>query len=269
MAVRISEQSKLSSVDLGIEPIKRHLFSCLRQFTMTDPSKISLEIREIRKALEIVRSKFQRDIPESVVTEYELLVMDCDCLEIRTNIALRKRLPPPQISQPSAQKKMERRSYPGFVGIKALKAKQAAELANLTRLSNEGKWESLQVHRGTGFDWWMFPIDYATAQNREYRVTASDIEELKQDLEFMTSYRKGVILVAKSWGWDLEKGVKITDNPKLKWSGYQVRLGKMLDSLQEFGQKDLHDALVKLIKAEGVSKILQDPTWHVYLTPIH
>ncbi len=270
-----------------------------RQLSPDDPSKTLMESQEIHRVLSEIAVLLKRgNADEEATWDFQLLKIDATCLTTRANVAYRSLHPqqhalqtpsrlPAQVvdsdldaarrdmadknQRPETKKsdvKPVRKSYPGFVGIKAFKAKQATELANLTRLANAGKWESLQTHSGSGFDWWMFPLDFATAQHREYRVSASDIEELKEDEEFMASYRKGVILVARSWGWDIEKGEKIKDNPKLKWVGYQVRLGKMLNSLQLFGQKDLHDNLVKLIKAEGVSKILPSREWHPYLEPI-
>lgn len=161
-------------------------------------------------------------------------------------------------------------SYPGFVGIKAkaLKDQQASELTNLTRLAMAGRWESLQTHHGKGFDWWMFPIDQDSQHGDKWRVSPSDIEVLKADAEFMASYREGAILVARSWGWDLKKNQKIHD-PKLKWAGWDVRLGKMACSLYLFGQKDLHASLLNFIdKTPPARRIRSDNRWRRYLLPI-
>lgn len=215
---------------------------------------------------------------------------DFENLMITVDLAARKKIiptsrpvaPPPLPPRPSSVRTkpvvrspvMERRSYPGFVGIKALKEKHAAELAYVRSVTENAKpghqhWEYLAEHHGAGFDWWAFPIDYDTMQHKEFRVTKSDIAELLQDKEFMANYRAFVILYAKSIGFDLINRKRITGNPALKWRNYPIRLGKCLDSLQEFGQKDLHSAFVALIQAEGVDKYLPDRRFHKYLTPIH
>lgn len=142
-------------------------------------------------------------------------------------------------------------SVPGFVGIQALKRKQSMHLAKLKVLAQQGHWEHLQTHTGhpdSGFDWWMFPIDRPSlGQGSSYEVTKYDVEVLKGDSEFMNNYREGVIIIAKSWGWDLAHHRDISSE-KQRWTGYQVRLGKMLHSLKLFGQKDLHDSLRRFVE---------------------
>ena len=79
---------------------------------------------------------------------------------------------------------------------------------------------------------------------------------LKSDPLFMKNYRAGVVLVAKSWGWDLENRKNIT-NEVQRWTDYQVRLGKMLDSLRLFQQDDLRSALTDLINQQGLVPTLE------------
>jgi hypothetical protein len=147
----------------------------------------------------------------------------------------------------------------GVSKIRKVKAKQADHLAKLEHLSQNGGWRHLQIHtehHDSGFDWWMFPVDRSSATfGSDYKLNASEIESLKADPEFMTSYRNGVILVAKSWGWDLELNQDVT-NKTQKWSGYNVRLGKMLQSLSLFNQSDLSNNLVGMIHAKGIGPSL-------------
>ncbi len=135
--------------------------------------------------------------------------------------------------------------------LRHLKEKQADHLVKLKKLP----WQHLQTHTthpDSGFDWWMFPIDRPSAgQGDKYQVSKTDIAVLKEDSEFIKSYREGVILVAKSWGWDLEVDRDVS-NGEQKWTNYQVRLGKMLHSLILFGQDDLHESLVKCIDCAGL-----------------
>ncbi len=150
--------------------------------------------------------------------------------------------------------------------VDEIKKKQKTQLSQLKALAEAGEWQHLATHTRhphSGFDWWMFPVDRSSASYKgRYAVSADDIKELKKDLQFMKSYRNGVVLVAQSWGWDLEKGISI---PERSWSGYEVRLGKMLSSLRLFGQADLRENLVKLVKADcDVSKLsfwIQTELW--------
>ncbi len=153
-------------------------------------------------------------------------------------------------------------THQGFIGTQPLKIQQKTHLNQLRELANRGQWEHLQAHThhpASGFDWWMFPTDRAShGYGNVYRVGFTEIRQLKQDQEFMNNYREGVILVAKSWGWDLEEvSSKQPLHPQQKWTGYQVRLGKMLHSLQLFGQDDLRAKLSQCLVRDGVQKDLE------------
>lgn len=148
------------------------------------------------------------------------------------------------------------RFTPHLPRLQEIKDKQIRTLAEFRSLACRNQWSSLQKHEGDGFDWWMFPIERPSASyGHQYTVTARDIGQLKNDPDFMSNYREGVILVAKSWGWDLETNTDIRNNFQF-WSGYQVRLGKMLDSVTLFNQEDLRKGLLQFIdevvKKEGM-----------------
>jgi hypothetical protein len=146
------------------------------------------------------------------------------------------------------------------VDREALKLKQKNHLAKLQALAKSGDWRSLQEHTShpdSGFDWWMFPIDRGSASfGAQYQLTKEDIEALKRDPQFMQSYRKGVILIAKSWGWDLENQRDVT-NTNQHWTNYQVRLGKMIHSLKLFNQRDLLENLVHFIDQKKIRPTLE------------
>ncbi len=141
-----------------------------------------------------------------------------------------------------------------------IKNKQQDHLRKLNTLAELGQWAHLQMHTAhpdSGFDWWMFPIDRASAGfGDQYRVNQGDIEALKEDPVFMKNYREGVSLVAKSWGWDLIRHKDVTNNAQ-KWTNYQVRLGKMLDSLRLFKQDDLRTALTDFIDRKNIRPSLE------------
>ena len=143
-----------------------------------------------------------------------------------------------------------------------VKLKQSDHLQKLKTLAQNGEWRNLATHTShahSGFDWWMFPVDRASRGHGDtYVVKRADIQSLKQDKEFMDSYREGVNLVARSWGWNLANGVDETCSER-KWSGYQVRLGKMLSSLRLFDNWDLRENLVAFVFEYGT--VTQFESW--------
>lgn len=98
------------------------------------------------------------------------------------------------------------------------------------------------------YDWWMFPIQRKSSRGTTYSVSDADIEILKNDADFMSKYRRGVELVLNSWGWDPIQNLEIPPGQKTaaqRWEGYDVRLGKMADSLYLFGEKELYKSVQK------------------------
>ena len=142
-----------------------------------------------------------------------------------------------------------------FVGIKPLKKKQGTHLGKLLNFAKKNEWKHLQTHTmhpDSGFDWWMFPIDHSSSgYGTQYQLSHRDIETLKKDARFIKNYRKGVILVTKSWGWDLESNKDITNSLQY-WTNYQVRLGKMAYSLTLFDQKDLLTSLRDFVQTKNI-----------------
>ena len=129
-------------------------------------------------------------------------------------------------------------------------------MEKLSALASSGQWQHLQEHTShpdSGFDWWMFPIDKPSmGQGDLYKLSEEDIRVLKEDPVFMENYRRGVCLIAQSWGWDLESGNDLT-NASQNWTGYTVRLYKMITSLELFEQFDLLQSLKGFMDRKGVS----------------
>lgn len=144
--------------------------------------------------------------------------------------------------------------------LKDLVSKQASHLEILQKMADRGQWQHIRehtMHPESGFDWWMFPVDRPTrTYGKRFTVTQEAIPLLRAHPTFMESYRKGVCLVARSWGWDLEKG-QVIANDKQKWTNYQVRLGKMLHSLTLFSENELKTSLVKILHDTGIYKNLE------------
>lgn len=148
----------------------------------------------------------------------------------------------------------------GFVGIQELKRKQADHLLKLQALAKRGQWEHLRehtLHRDSGFDWWMFPIDRTSqGQGDKYKLGPKDVELLKADPEFMESYRTGVKLVLCSWGWDAFSNSSIQNNEQ-RWTGYQVRLGKMVHSLLLFEERELLESVKQFCEEQEIALLPQ------------
>ena len=143
----------------------------------------------------------------------------------------------------------------------ALRNKQDDDLdGNLTKFkewAKQGKWRQFSKHKHH-YDWWMFPINRDSAgQGKKYTVYEEEIKALKQDEAWLKDYRLGAILVMQSWGWDVAKE-RLFDFPTKdqKWDDWEVRLGKMANSLLLFEQWDLHKSLrgyVKHLKETGIN----------------
>ena len=143
-----------------------------------------------------------------------------------------------------------------YVGNYFFKLKIADHLSRLKKLAEQGNWEHLRQHtshRDSGFDWWMFPSDRdSRGQGSRYKLSQANVKELRKDRNFMENYREGVCLVALSWGWDLKNNCHVKNpHPAQKWSGYGIRLGKMLYSLRLFGEDDLRRALSQFVCKVG------------------
>ena len=143
--------------------------------------------------------------------------------------------------------------------IKALRNK-TGHYGNLTKFkewAKQGKWRQFSRHEHH-YDWWMFPINRKSDRmGQAYAVYEEEIKALKQDKDWLEDYRLGAILVMQSWGWDVAKE-RLFDFPTKdqKWDKWEVRLGKMANSLLLFEQWDLHKSLreyVKHLKKEGIN----------------
>ncbi len=98
----------------------------------------------------------------------------------------------------------------------------------------------------------MFPTDHPSqVYGDRFVINEEDVERLLANPVFMRNYREGVVLVAKSWGWDLETGIS-HKTPTREWTGYQVRLGKMIHSLTLLKQDDLKKSLINFLEEEEI-----------------
>ncbi|HEY4832069.1 MAG TPA: hypothetical protein VIH61_05855 [Waddliaceae bacterium] len=126
--------------------------------------------------------------------------------------------------------------------VNKVKKKHSEQLKLFEEWAKAEQWGKIHAAH---YDWWMFPIDNKDGGRRnEYTVSESDIEELKKDTKFMDNYRKGVELVVRAWGWEL-LGEKSAENKTSEqtWTKWDVRLGKMANSLRLFKQDEYLEKL--------------------------
>ena len=151
--------------------------------------------------------------------------------------------------------------YIGALEMKNALLFQAEDgLGSLTKFR---KWASLnqwdQFSQINHFDWWMFPIGDESSQGYRYTVLGSNINELKEDTEYLSSYREGLVLMFLSWGWDLENGIEIKEkNMNQRWRYYDVRLRKAIQSMYLFRQQDYLLSGKKFIKLLLDSNQIED-----------
>lgn len=146
-------------------------------------------------------------------------------------------------SNPTENSKLNPASLKKINKIKKVNAKQ---VNSFKKWADKKDWKKFKPEY-SHYDWWAFPIMRSSSgYGEKFAVTPEEIEILKTDSEFMHNYRLGVELVVKSWGWDLNNNIPIHSHEKTKaqaWTGFDVRLGKMADSLRLFDQNDLYTKL--------------------------
>ncbi len=167
-------------------------------------------------------------------------------------------------------------SYPDFVGIPALKQKHREYLKQLTGLAHEAEkkpilWRHFQRRTSdpiSQFDAVMLPTSEPSDKHGDqYRLSKGDLDILKSDPQFMKSYRKGIVVIGKGLcAVDLEKVHDLTSDQQ-RYTGNSTRLKLMLQSLTEFGVKDLHENLVAFIRSYEIEESLDQQT-RDYMRPI-
>lgn len=130
-----------------------------------------------------------------------------------------------------------------FVGVERLKHTHQRQIADFQRWAAQDDWERFH---SSHYDWWAFPIDQKSSYGLMWTVYEGEITELKMDSSFLEGYRRGVTLVAASWGWDLANQSHLVDpKPGQSWHRWPVRLYKAVYSVKLFSYLDLFESLRK------------------------
>jgi len=142
----------------------------------------------------------------------------------------------------------------GQLGSSKLMEKQAAQLAKFERLVSSGEFTGIHSDH---YDWWMFPIDERSSRGLEFTVFQDDIVALKQNPEFMKSYRKGMYLLLFSWGWDMNTNSKVKNaGTGQKWQMYPIRFYKVAKSALIFDQSDYFNSMKKYAEYLGEENLV-------------
>ncbi len=132
-----------------------------------------------------------------------------------------------------------------------LKRRQAEQLVIFEGYAQKHQWERFHTDH---YDWWMFPVNRPSSYGDQYNFSATELESLRNDPEFMASYRRGVQLVALSYGWDTTSSTPVPRIEKGQgWRHYGVRLGKMATSLQLLHEKGLFQSM------QQFARLMVDP----------
>ena len=158
------------------------------------------------------------------------------------------------------------------IGIGAVKYAHAQKHGPGGNLTKFIKWdENKQYDRfhHSHYDWWMFPNDRDSwGQGRKYAVFQEDINDLLKLDGYAESYKLGTRLVLRSWGWNMDKKEFIQNGTSdQKWTGYNVRLLKMLYSSIILKQWDVYQSVYKFCIGllERGDQFRSEPMMYEYL----
>ena len=139
------------------------------------------------------------------------------------------------------------------------KEQQAEELAIFERLEGQGRWQDIHERH---YDWWMFPINKVSRGHGElFAFSKEELDALRSDPAFLDSYRKGVRLQARAWGWDIDTKAPVPNPGRNQaWTGYGIRLAKMADSLWLMGEREMFASMQQFAKEKVLpGKVSNEP----------
>ena len=123
-----------------------------------------------------------------------------------------------------------------FVGLEKLKRVHQDQIQEFESWAAHNDWEKFHYSH---YDWWAFPVNRPSSYGYTWVVYAGEVDQLKSDPLFMASYRRGVILVSASWGWDLTGCTYLHHlQPGQSWHHWPIRLYKAAQSVLLFGLED-------------------------------
>ena len=185
-------------------------------------------------ATDDARAKRAVEPPEDSDTEED--VDDVDDVAGPTTVAVHAsvRRPKWEVSPVSARP----------ISTTGFKTRQAETLSRLRVNAARRNWEGIHSDH---YDWWQFPID--DGRFPEYFVNSeADVLTLKGDAEWLAGYRESIRIVARAFGWDVDRAELTTGNDGGDWrsnhhGNRDVRLSKMIRSTWLFEMADYFTSL--------------------------
>jgi hypothetical protein len=126
---------------------------------------------------------------------------------------------------------------PQTAKVRNLKLRQAEQVKIFEAYARNHQWDKFHTDH---YDWWCFPVNRPSrGYGDQYYFSEAELASLRDDADFMESYRRGVQLVVLSYGWDMSTGSSVDILEKGQgWRHYGVRLGKIATSLQLLREED-------------------------------
>ena len=121
--------------------------------------------------------------------------------------------------------------------VNEFKQQMKAQLAKFQRTDKEPG--SPNLH----FDWWMFPLSVSEGQRTskpEWCLSPAQLEEAREDEEFMTLWLDGVKAVCSSYHFNV---ITREINGKVAWYDWPIRYYKMMRSCLHLKQEEVYDSL--------------------------
>ncbi len=130
---------------------------------------------------------------------------------------------------------------PSFVGVPALIEQHRKQIADFESWAANRQWMQFHLNH---YDWWAFPISFRSSYGKRYTVYEGEIHAMNQQSEFVVRHRRGIELLALSWGWDVHHSdfIEHPDTDQA-WQHWTVRLYKAAWSAQLFSHMDLFESL--------------------------
>jgi hypothetical protein len=157
---------------------------------------------------------------------------------LSSQLTPQKRKPPNHITvRPKFFNSRGRTRNPYRASLDKIIKVQQKQLQKFRKYASQKSWDSIHHDH---YDWFMFPIE--DGSQSQYNVLEDDVKELKADTVWVAGYKEAVQLVAKAWGWDVE-GRKVIEEEGMGWTGWDVRLAKIIRSLWIFGFEEYKDSM--------------------------
>jgi len=148
----------------------------------------------------------------------------------------------------------ESKDHRDFIGVENLIAEHKAQLEKFRVYAQNHDWH---LFHNSHYDWWAFPIDFASSFGFKYSVSQESIAKLSDNPIFRSDLAEGARLLLTSWGWDwrLNRPLDFPE-PGQEWANWPIRLFKAWYSMEIFGnsvEADSNRKYAEWLYSRGIS----------------